>query len=214
MDFPVIVVNFKTYEEATGKKALELAKKISGKKTIVCVQDADIRLVSGGVSIPVYAQHIDDITPGSHTGWVLPECVKDAGAKGTLLNHAEHKISNEEIEKRIERARSLGLEVIVCAESPQRVKEIANLPLKPDAIAVEPPELIGGDVSVSKAKPEVITKSLKQAGKVPLLCGAGVKTGEDVRRSLELGAKGVLLASGIVKATEPAKVMKELRGAL
>jgi triosephosphate isomerase len=45
---------------------------------------------------------------------------------------------------------------------------------------------------------------------VPVLCGAGVKTGKDVRRALELGAKGVLLASGVVKAKDPRKALQDL----
>lgn len=216
MEFPVIIVNLKTYNRATGKRGLELAKKIEsvGTNAIICAQDSDIRLLAENVNLPIFAQHVDDIIPGSHTGWVLPDAVKDAGAVGTLLNHSEHKLSNEEIIRRIVRADAAGLEVVVCARSPKRVQELVALGIKPSAIAVEPPKLIGGDISVSAAEPEVISQSVAIANSVPVLCGAGVKTGEDVRKALELGARGVLVASGVAKADDPVAAMNDLVGGL
>jgi len=93
---PILLLNFKTYEQATGAKAVKLAKAAEaaarGKKAtvILAVQMTDIERVVKAVSIPVYAQHMDPITPGSHTGWILPEALKEAGAVGTLINHSEH----------------------------------------------------------------------------------------------------------------------------
>ncbi len=46
--------------------------------------------------------------------------------------------------------------------------------------------------------------------KVRVLCGAGVKTGKDVAAALSLGAEGVLLASGVVKAKDPYSVLRDL----
>ena len=86
--------------------------------------------------------------------------------------------------------------------------------LVPDFVAVEPPELIGGDISVSKAQPELVKDSVEAvkavSPDVKVLCGAGVKNGEDVKSALELGAKGVLLASGVVKAKDAEAVMRDL----
>jgi len=216
---PVIFINFKTYTEATGEKALELAAtcdKVAREKNasiVLIVQATDIRLIASSVSLPIFAQHLDPVKPGSFTGHILPEAIKQAGAIGTILNHAENKKDNEFLKQAIQRAKETGLKVLVCAETIQRAKEIALFPIKPDFIAVEPPELIGGDVSVSKANPEIIrgtVQAVQSIASISVLAGAGVKTSADIKKSIELGAKGVLLASGIVKASEPEKVLIEL----
>src|SRR2546426_9139088 len=69
-------------------------------------------------------------------------------------------------------------------------------------------------VSVTTAKPEVITKAVDRirAGnpRVSVLCGAGVKARKDVAKALELGTVGVLLSSGVVKAKDPEKALRDL----
>jgi len=84
------------------------------------------------------------------------------------------------------------------------------LEFDPDLIAVEPPELIGGDISVSSAQPDIIRNAAKLIGCNKLLVGAGVKNGKDVRIAIELGARGVLLASGVTKAKDPKAVLMDL----
>ncbi|MCK4809144.1 MAG: triose-phosphate isomerase [Candidatus Aenigmarchaeota archaeon] len=215
---PLIVINLKTYETGTGKKALNLAKLAeevsisTGSKFIFCVQPTDIRAISSQVKIPIYAQHIDPITYGSNTGYILPESVKSAGAKGTLLNHAERKIDHKILKTSISIAKDKGLKVIACADSVKEANQIAHF--SPDYIAIEPPELIGGDISVSTAKPQIITGTIDAVKKVDLnikvLVGAGIKTSLDVKKSVELGAAGVLLASGVTRAKSPKKVMQDL----
>ena len=215
---PLILVNFKTYIEATGKRASELAKiaeKVS-KETDVCIavapQFTDIPTISKEVEIPVFAQHIDPVTPGSHTGHILAEAVKDAGAIGTLINHSERQLVLSDIATIIKRAKEAGLTTCVCANNPEVSAAVAAL--NPDMLAVEPPELIGTGIPVSKAKPEVITGTIKLVRKinpnVTILCGAGITSGEDVAAALRLGTKGVLLASGVVKAKDPHKVLVEM----
>lgn len=214
---PVLLINLKTYEEGTGEKALKIAKaaaslaRNSGVEIILAVQPADIRLISENVRIPVFAQHVDPARYGSSTGWILPESVKFAGAGGTLLNHSEKRIDIETVRKSLARCREAGLRTVVCCETPEKAREVASF--KPDYIAIEPPELIGGDISVSKAKPEVITQSVKNVNSVasiPVLCGAGVKDGVDVRKAMSLGAKGILVASGVVKSGNPEEAIKDL----
>ncbi len=218
MQLPIIIVNFKTYESATGNNAFDLAKihekvsKETGISFAVCVQPTDLAKIASELQIPVFAQHIDPVSFGSNTGHILPEAVKAAGAFGTLLNHAEHQISLDVLEKSIKRAKEVGLYTVVCANTPETGAKIAEF--EPDLIAVEPPELIGGDISVSNAQPEVITKSLELIGKGKLLVGAGVKNGEDVKKAIELGASGVLLASGVTKAENPEKVLMDLANSL
>ena len=210
----MIITNFKTYESATGEAAMRLAKvheevaKETGADIQVVVQPVDVALLSHELSIPVLAQHIDPVGFGSHTGHILPESVKMAGAAGTLLNHSERRLEREILKASILRAKEVGLKTIVCAKDPE--EGASFLEFEPDLIAVEPPELIGGDISVSSAQPEIIENAAKLIGSDRLLVGAGVKNGEDVRIAIELGAKGVLLASGVTKAADPKAVLLDL----
>ncbi|MBI2142860.1 triose-phosphate isomerase, partial [Candidatus Woesearchaeota archaeon] len=166
---PLIIVNFKTYKEATGENAVKLAKmcEAAAKKTAnkvkiaVAVQAADILRVSAAVDaklISVFAQHIDANGQGKSTGFVTAEAVSGAGASGTLLNHAEHKITD--VAKRIATAKAAKLATVVCAADVAEAKAIAGMKPSPDYIAVEPPELIGGKISVSEAKPELIAAAV------------------------------------------------------
>ncbi|HDM25341.1 MAG TPA: triose-phosphate isomerase [Thermoplasmatales archaeon] len=215
---PIIVVNVKTYAEATGKKALEIAEIMSkvAKETdanlAIAVQHPDIKIVADNVDIPVLAQHIDPIEPGSHTGWILAEAVKEAGAIGTLLNHSEHRLKLADIDTCIKLAKENELTTIVCSNNLDTSKAIAAL--KPDFVAIEPPELIGGDISVTTANPEIVADTVKEVRainrEIKILCGAGVKKGEDVSKAIELGTDGVLLASGVVKAQNKEEVLKDL----
>ncbi len=214
MELPVIITNFKTYEEGTGSKALELAK-MHAKVAVECkasmavaVQPTDLSMLAASVSFPVFAQHVDPITVGSHTGSILPEAVKGAGAWGTIINHSEKRMSLEDVGKAVARAKELEMFTIVCAKDDVEAAEIIKF--EPDMVAVEPPELIGGDISVSTADPDLIKRSAEVVGEGKLLVGAGVKTGEDVRIALEQGASGVLLASGVVKAEDPEAVLTDL----
>lgn len=215
---PVIVLNVKTYAEATGSKALEIAEimdkisKETGASMAISVQATDLTMCAEKVSIPVFAEHIDPIKPGSHTGWTLPEAVKAAGAVGTLINHSEHRLKLADIDVCIARAKELDLGHIVCSNNIATSKAIAAL--SPNFVAVEPPELIGGDISVTTADPGIVSGSVDAVRdvdkNVEILCGAGVKNGKDVAKSIELGAKGVLLASGIVKAKDKESVIRDL----
>jgi len=214
---PFILVNFKTYPEATGRRALELAKKTErvSSEVDVCIgvapQFVDITPTAKAVSIPVFAQHIDPIAYGNSTGWVLPEAVKQAGAVGTLINHSERRLKLADIDATIARAREVGLVSVVCTNNAAVSASAAAL--KPDMIAVEPPELIGTGIPVSKAKPEVVTGTVELVRRVNrevvILCGAGITKGADVAAALRLGTAGVLVASGVVKAKDPYKVLLE-----
>ncbi len=219
---PVVLVNFKTYLEGTGKKALELARaaeKVSTETNVsigVAVQPTDIAAIAHAVSIPVLAQHIDPIDYGSSTGHVLPESVKEAGAVGTLVNHSERRLKLADIDAVITRARDLGLVSVVCSNN--SAVSAATAVLKPDMIAVEPPELIGTGIPVSRAKPEVVSGTVELVNrvnpKVVVLCGAGITAGEDVKAALRLGTEGVLVASGVVKAKNPYSVLRQFADAI
>jgi triosephosphate isomerase (TIM) len=218
----LLVVNFKTYIEATGKRAIELAKvagdvsRETGVTIIVAPQFTDIEPVSKTVDIPVFSQHIDSVNPGAHTGQVLAEAVKSAGAEGTLLNHSEKRINTSEIVATVKLCSATNLLSLVCADTTQASVDIARM--LPDMIAIEPPELIGSGISVSKARPELITESVTRIRKVNrsvmVLCGAGVTTSEDVSKALELGSQGVLVASAVVKSKDPKAVLEGMAGVM
>jgi triosephosphate isomerase (TIM) len=211
-------VNFKTYMEATGKRAMELARiaeevsRDTGVAIIVAPQFTDIEPVSKTVDIPVFSQHIDSVKPGAHTGHVLAEAVKSAGADGSLLNHSEKRIVPSELPESVKLCVDADLRSLVCADTTEASVRIAKM--MPDMIAIEPPELIGTGISVSKARPELITESVRKIREVNrsvrVLCGAGVTTAEDVSKALELGSDGVLVASGVVKNKDPRAVLQSM----
>jgi len=219
---PIVVVNFKTYLEGTGKKAIDLARSAEkvNHETGVCFavapQFVDIPPIINLVDIPVFSQHIDPYKPGSYTGHVLPEAIKEAGASGTLINHSERRLKLADIDEAITRAREVGLTTIACTNN--TAVSAAAAALQPDMIAVEPPELIGTGIPVSKSKPEVVTGTVESVKRVNrdavVLCGAGITNGEDVAAAIRLGTEGVLVASGIVKAKDPYKVMLEFAQAM
>lgn len=204
----IFIVNFKAY--VWGRRALDLAKEIESVSENVCVavQPADVRLISENTKLKVLAQHVDPITKGAKTGWIIPESVKEAGAVGSLVNHSERPLDIETIKRTVERLKELGLISVVCVPDLELLRKVVEI--KPDYIAYEPPELIGGDISVSKAKPDIIKEAVEICGEIPLLVGAGIKKREDVEIALKLGAKGVLVASGVVKAENPKEKVKEL----
>ncbi len=210
---PVIAVNFKAYKNAVGKNSVKLAKiceKFSQKaKIIVCINPVDLKDVVRKVKVDVYCQHMDSNDYGKFTGSILGEAVKSAGAKGVLLNHSEKRISFDTLKKTVAKAKKLGLKTIVCAKDSEEAKKISAL--KPDFVAVEPPELIGGKISVSTARPELIKKTVTLVSKRCLvLVGAGVHEKSDIDIALKFKAKGVLLASVITQAKNPKKALKEL----
>jgi triosephosphate isomerase len=218
LETPLVIVNFKTYADATGEKALRLAKiiaEIAKEKNVsvaVAPQHADIFRVASNVDIPVLAQHVDPISPGSYTGWVLPEAAREAGAIGSIVNHSEHRLRLFDIEQVIKRMRELDMVSVVCTDNVNISKSVAAL--GPNMIAVEPPELIGSGASISKVRPDVVRDTVEEVHKVNpdvrVLCGAGISTGEDVRVALQLGAEGVIIASGVVNAPDQRAAMLDV----
>ena len=215
---PLIIVNFKTYTEGKGENAARMAKYCeevsmdSGVNIIAVPQIPDIYRVACSVKIPVYSQHIDGVEGGSSTGHITADCVKSAGASGTLLNHSERRLLLADIESAIRYAKKSGLKAIVCTNNV--AVTVAAATFAPDFVAIEPPELIGSGIPVSKADPDIVSSSVKAvkniAPGVEVLCGAGISKGEDVAAALELGTIGVLLASGVVKAKDPKAALFDL----
>jgi len=219
--YPIIILNYKNYSQTIGNIGLELTKIAenvateTGASIAVCPQTVDIGLTSQEVDIPVLAQHVDSNDFGSHTGNNLIEAIKESGAIGSLVNHSEHRLKLSDIEKIIDKSKRMNFYTCVCSNNIQTSKAISAL--EPNACAMEPPELIGSGVSVT-TKPELVQQTLvaiKNASNiVQPLVGAGVTTATDVREAIQMGAKGVLLASGFVKAKNPREVLLNMAQAL
>jgi triosephosphate isomerase len=215
---PAVIVNFKVYTEVEGESSLRLSQicarvaEESGANIIVCPPMVELGRVCASAGIPVFSQNVDPRSPGSGTGFTTPSLVKSAGAAGTLINHSEHKQPAEDVAKCVELCKALGLRTCVCADTVADAALLARN--SPEFVAVEPPELIGGDISVTTANPKIVGDTVEAVkavdSNIAVLCGAGVKNGADVKAAVDLGASGVLLASGVVKSKDPEAVMRDL----
>ncbi len=222
MKAPIIAINYKAYYPYSfGKHAIRIAEAAikvweeTGARIILAPPFTELRAIVKTVSdtpIKVFAQHADPIKPGAHTGFIPLEGLKDTGIHGVIINHSEHRLKLADINWLIHRAHEIDLEVLVCADVPETGAAAAVL--APDYVAVEPPELIGTGISVSKAKPEIITGSVnlirRVNEKVTILTGAGISRGEDVEAAIKLGTSGVLVASAIVKSENPYHVIRDM----
>jgi len=214
----MIFVNFKTYQEGTGGKALLLAKileEVSHEaqiKIIPVVQATDIKEIVSQVKLEVWTQKIDPVEFGAHTGSIIAEAVLEDGALGTFLNHSEDKFVNfDELAKASDRATQVGLKTLIFASDIAELEKVSSL--KPTYIAYEPAELVGSTTtSVTQAKPEVISQAseISKNSGIPLIVGAGVHTRDDVKKSIELGAVGIAVATDIVKAQNPKQELLDL----
>jgi triosephosphate isomerase len=218
-----LVINTKNYLEASGKKLDKLAEsvysashKASGSKMYLAVPAFDLRyLHTNYPGLNLLTQHLDDSPMGSSTGALVPEISKIAGACGSIINHSERRLDTATLTRLVSRLRDLKLVSVVCARDENEVSTFASL--GPDFVAIEPPELIGSGNAVSKVSPEIISrsksvliKSKPANSKTRLLCGAGIVDREDARRAVELGAEGILVASGVVLTSNWKKKILDL----
>ncbi|OGL54093.1 hypothetical protein A3K55_02590 [Candidatus Shapirobacteria bacterium RBG_13_44_7] len=201
----MILVNFKVYPEATGKKGIELAKicRMVGEKYKVeiypVVRALEAYRVKNEAEVEVYLQEFVEETGG-------------LGIKGSLLNHSDHRLKPGTIRK-VLKSWPKGLESVVCLSTWGQMEKWGRK-LKPSYFAYEPKELIGNrEKSVSSEYSEVIKKMVELVAPIPLLVGAGIHCGEDVRIALRAGAKGILVATDVVKADNPEKELEELAAA-
>ena len=203
----MFIINCKNYNEISGEKINRLAliaEKISKKYKIQIALAPPHHLLASikKSKLLVFAQHLDDAKVGSTTGYMIPELVKKSKVSGALINHSEHRISPKEITNIVKRLKKLKMKTVVCVKNVREAEKYAKL--NPTYIAIEPPELLGTGRAISTERPGLITKSLsavkKARNSTKLLCGAGIVTSEDVKRAMELGSRGILVASGIVKS--------------
>jgi triosephosphate isomerase len=208
-----VLVNLKAYPcdpVAVAQAARDVAAE-SGVDIAVVPQAADLSRVAD-TGVTTFAQHVSPVSHGSHTGSTLAEAAADNGATGTLLNHSEERMKLADIDVSLDAADRVGFDTVVCANNPDQIAAAAAL--GPDAVAVEPPELIGTGTPVSQADPDVVEDAVAAAAavdpSVDVYCGAGISTGDDLVAARELGASGVLLASGVAKADDPRVALEDL----
>ncbi len=208
-----VLVNLKAYPcdpEEVAAAAATVAEE-SDATVAIAPQAAHLQQVAE-TGVETWAQHVSPVEHGSHTGSTLAEATADAGATGTLLNHSENRLKLADIDASLEAAERTGLDTVVCANNPEQIAAAAAL--GPDAVAVEPPELIGTGTPVSQADPDIVRDAVDAAAavdeSVDVYCGAGISTGDDVVAARELGADGVLLASGVAKADDPQAALEDL----
>lgn len=212
----MFIINYKNYDEISGDDAARLASvadKIARKYKIKIAVAPPHHLLSSikNYSGPILAQHVDNAKVGSTTGFVIPELLKKSKISGSLINHSEHRIPGKDIAELVERLQKLKMITVVCVKDVAEASKYAKL--NPTYIAIEPPELIGSGKAVSTEKPELITKAVQAVStaknSTKLLCGAGIVSGQDVRKAMDLGSSGILVASGIVKAKNWNAVVEE-----
>jgi len=210
----MIVVNFKIYKEAFGENGVKLARicrdmaKTSGVRIIVASPAImAVELLKTGAE--VFLQNYDEYDEGRFTGMISAKQAMDLGIKGSLLNHSENSKKKGTIFKTIKTSPE-GFETVLCVKSIGQIEKWAKR-TKADFLAYEPKHLIASKTaSVSSEQPGGIKRAVEASGGIPLLAGAGVKSGEDVKVALKMGAKGVLVASNVVCSKDPEKELKEL----
>jgi triosephosphate isomerase (TIM) len=215
---PFILINLKTYREGMGQHAHRIASAAqavasdSGVVIGIAPSYIDIHPLARHYELPVYAQHVDGAAPGAHTGAINAEALMQAGATGSLVNHSERRLTLADIEASLSALKSAKLVAVLCTNN--EATSAAGAALSPDYLAIEPPELIGSGISVAKANPDIIRRSVDAVRNVnpdvKVLTGAGIQCGECVKTALELGTDGVLLASSVVKAEDPEAVLRNL----
>lgn len=215
---PLLIVNPKAY--LGGAQTLELARltdELAGRfgiTTIFTAQHADLRLIADATEhLVVTAQHMDPITPGRGMGHILPEGLVEAGARAVVLNHAEHPLTVDVLDRTLGRAREVGLASIVCADSDAQCRAVAAL--GPDAMICEPTAAIGTGTMDAGDYVERTTRIVKDVdSSILVIQAAGVSTGEDVARVLSQGADGSGGTSGILKHPDHRQILTDMYTAI
>lgn len=209
----MIFLSLKTYKEATGDSVIKLLSPVksilqeSGVQIFPVAQPSDIYRIKKELGIEVWAQHMDPIDPGKNMGWLSPYALKNAGATGVVINHSEHKLDKGTARKTLDKAKEYEFKTLLIGHNIEDVVEFDSW--EPDYISYERPDMIGGGVSMLTVEKDNVLKLVSEL-KRPLIIGAGVSTGEDIRQAISLGAKGAILASAFVLSSDPGAKLREL----
>lgn len=215
---PFFMVNPKSY--LYGDDVVKLAKiadNLTERYQIDCFftgQLIDLPRINAETShLILTAQHMDPLVPGRGMGHVLPEALKQSGVKAVVLNHAENQLTLAVLDITIKRARELGLKSIVCSDTVEQCRAIAEL--HPDMMICEPTSLIGtGDTSDESYIRDTTAAVRSIDEKILILQAAGVSEGADVSKVLTLGADGTGGTSGIINAASWQEKLMEMMSPL
>ena len=218
---PIFEMGLKGY--LYGKEALEFAKAadcISKKYEVSIIFDpqyVDIpKIVEETENLYIFAQHMDSVEIGRGIGSILPEALKEAGAVGTILNHAEYKLKINEIYKTIKRADDIGLATLVCADSPSEAAAVAEF--NPNIVLAEPPELIGTGKQVGKLLENFISETISRVKKINpeiiIGSGAGIKDSEGIKKIIKMGIDLTGSTSAVLMSDNPIKTLEDMVKAL
>ncbi len=218
---PLFELGLKAY--AWGARAADLARAMEalgrryGVTTLLTPQYVDIpRAAEAAPGLLVLSPHLDPVAPGRGSGSVLAEAVREAGAAGALLNHAEKPVSLGHLARAIRRADEAGLLTVVCADSAEEAAAAAHL--GPDVILAEPSDLIGGTASVAEVQREFIPRSVSAVRAVDpailVVNSAGIRSGADAGAVIRFGADGTGSTSGVLTAADPFVKLEEMIAAV
>ncbi len=211
----MILLNLKLYPQTFAHQALDfaaMAKSVSqqtGVKIYPVVSALDAVEIHQKLGIEVYLQHVDPFLEGPHSGFISPLHAQSLGIKGSLLNHSEHRLKPGTI-KSLLKHWPQNFDSVLCLQTLGQLNSWAKN-LNPTFFAYEPKEYIGNSqISVSTGKPQQVQKFAEILGDKKLLIGAGIHQSADVSTGLKLGAVGILVASAVVKASDPQKELMAL----
>jgi len=218
LKYPHFEVNFKIYPETIGKKGLEYAKMVEkvkeeiGVEIVVIPQIPDIRLISENTNLSVIAPYADAVEPGRGMGYILLETIKEAGASGVIINHAEHPDKFSEISFKIKKCKKIGLDSLVCVDSIETGMAIAHL--NPDSLIFEIPADIATLRSITQFHSNLVKDFIKKIReinpKIKIAVGGGIHTPEDVKLAFELGADSTGCASALIRAKNRYELLKKM----
>lgn len=217
LPYPHFLVNFKIYPQTIGMRGLEYARTVervadeTGASFVIAPQIPDIRLIAENVALPVTAPYVDPVEPGRGMGYVLLETIKEAGAVGVVINHAEHRDKITDIDFKIDRCRKLGLDSIVCVDNVRMGRSVAEL--KPNLLIFEKPADISTGRAITRTHPDLVEDFIEAIRgvdpEIRILLGGGISKPEDVRLAFELGADATGAASAVAQAENRYKLLKE-----
>lgn len=211
---PIFTINPKSY--LYGKASIDFAifaDSLAEKYDVdifFSAKDVDLKDIARQTNrLIVTAQHMDGIEPGRGMGKVLPEALKEAGVQAVMLNHMECPMSISELAQAIERANDMGLISFVLADTEADTKAIAAL--HPDVICCELSSMIGKGIKQAESYAMDNKKIVHAISPETLVVsGTGLRTPEDVYRTVKEGSDGSGGTSGIVCAEDMYGTLEEM----
>lgn len=159
------------------------------------------------------AQHADLVGDGKGMGLTPLESLKAAGVQAVFLNHTAHPMAVDALAATIDRARELEMLTIVAADGITESRAIAAM--NPDVILCEPSSLVGTGHTSGNAYIEDTIDAVRSVNPdIVIMEGAGIRSGDDVRRLIGLGAQGTGISSALALADDKKALLIELFDAL